>query len=91
MAMVYRDNSGWRGQSAINGKRKTKEGFSTKRDVMAWTVSEGCLIRESAFAFSRVSCCSSHLVVPNLEKNSLTVLQSGYCALNISDSLGLLG
>lgn len=36
MATAYRHGNGWRAQAYVNGKRKGKAGFSTKREAMAW-------------------------------------------------------
>lgn len=47
MATAYKKNSGWRGQASLNGKRKTKEGFSTKREALAWASNEERLAKES--------------------------------------------
>ncbi|TYL47402.1 Arm DNA-binding domain-containing protein [Marinomonas sp. IMCC 4694] len=43
MATAYRKNNGWRGQVTI----KTKEGFTTKREAMAWAANEERLAKES--------------------------------------------
>lgn len=89
MATAYRKNSGWRGQAAINGKRKTKKGFTTKLEVMAWSANKELLAKESAF--SKASCRSSHLIVPSLEKISLRGLRFECCVASMSDSSGLFG
>lgn len=47
MATAYRKNSGWRAQAWINGKRKGKAGFSTKREAMVWAANEERLAKES--------------------------------------------
>lgn len=89
LVKAYKHGGGLRAQARVNGKRKSKAGFSTKRDVMAWAVNEERLTKESAFP--KASCRSSHLILPNLEKISLRVLCCEYCVPNISDSSGLLG
>ena len=36
-ASIFKTNDGtWRAQVSVKGKRKTKRGFSTKRDAQAW-------------------------------------------------------
>jgi integrase len=47
LATAYKYGNGWRAQAWINGKRKGKAGFSTKREATAWAADLERLAKES--------------------------------------------
>ncbi|MEP2529930.1 MAG: site-specific integrase, partial [Lentilitoribacter sp.] len=47
MPSAYRKNTSWRGQARINGQRKTKDGFTTRREALEWASEKERLAKES--------------------------------------------
>lgn len=96
MATAYKHKDAWRAQCLIDGKRKGKAGFKTKREAMAWANEQERLAKESASSdipdrpFSdALTRLAKKVDVLNLAKISghtdLRILQKVYYAPDMGD------